>query len=901
MADDPIYLDGFTHQLTDIDPVETEEWLDALDSVIEADGTARATYLMTRLLEHSREESVAVPGSISTPYVNTIPPDADADYPGDEYLEKRIRRFVRWNAAAMVIRANQAADGIGGHLSTFASSAMLYEVGFNHFFRGKANGTPGDHVYFQGHSTPGIYARAFLEGRLDEGILDRFRREIGEPGLSSYPHPRLMPDFWEYPTVSMGLGPINSIYQAQFLKYLDNRGIDDTSDSRIWLFLGDGETDEPETLGSISLAGREKLDNLVWVVNANLQRLDGPVRGNGKIIQELEAMFRGAGWNVIKVIWGSDWDDLIARDTTGALVDRMNKTVDGEYQRFKAESGAYVREHFFGPEPELRSLVADMTDDEIWDLRRGGLDPRKLYSAYRSATLMKGAPTVILAKTIKGWTLGPDVSGKNATHSIKKLTGPQLKDLRDKLQLHDEISDADLEDGRPPYIRFGEDSAEYAYMEARKAELNGPVPTRGLPVRVPLQLPDHTPFAEFDAGSGTIEVSTTGAFTRLLRALTRDPNIGDRVVPIIPDEGRTFGMDALFKEIKIYAPEGQLYVPVDHNLILSYEEATDGQILEQGITEAGSTASWIAAATSYATRGVPMVPFYTYYSMFGFQRVGDALWSAADARARGFLLGATAGRTTLAGEGLQHQDGHSHVLASVIPSCMAYDPAFAFEMATIIERGIDRMYGQDDDVFYYLTLYNEGYVQPPKPDGVEDAILEGMYLFEAAPAGNPLAATILFSGPAHLAARQARDELLADYGVGADLWSVTSYKSLREQALEVERWNRLHPAAEPRMPLVSERLEASGGPIVAVTDYMHIVPDQIAPYAPRPFTSLGTDGYGRSDTREALRSFFEVQAGDIVVSVLGQLAREGALDASVVASAIERYEIDTELPPPWVR
>jgi pyruvate dehydrogenase E1 component len=901
MADDPIYLDGFTHQLTDIDPVETEEWLDALQSVVDSDGRSRATYLMSRLLERSREESVTVPGSITTPYVNTIPPSADADYPGDEYLEKRIRRFIRWNAAAMVIRANQAADGIGGHLSTFASSATLYEVGFNHFFRGKADGMPGDHVYFQGHSTPGVYARAFLEGRIDETLLDRFRREIGEPGLSSYPHPRLMPDFWEYPTVSMGLGPINSIYQAQFLKYLDNRGIDDTSDSRIWLFLGDGETDEPESLGSISLAGREKLDNLVWVVNANLQRLDGPVRGNGKIIQELEAMFRGAGWNVIKVIWGSDWDELIARDTTGALVARMNKTVDGEYQRFKAESGAYVREKFFGPEPELQELVADMTDDEIWDLRRGGLDPRKLYSAYRSATQMEGAPTVILAKTIKGWTLGPDVSGKNATHSIKKLTGAQLRDLRDKLQLHDEISDADLEDGQPPYIRFAEGSAEYVYMEERREELNGPIPTRGLPIRVPLELPDHTPFAEFDSGSGTIEVSTTGAFTRLLRALTRDPSIGDRIVPIIPDEGRTFGMDALFKEIKIYAPGGQLYEPVDHNLILSYQEATDGQILEQGITEAGSTASWIAAATSYATRGVPMVPFYTYYSMFGFQRVGDALWGAADARARGFLLGATAGRTTLAGEGLQHQDGHSHVLASVIPSCMAYDPAFAYEMATIIERGIDRMYGQDEDEFYYLTLYNEAYTQPAKPEGIDDAILEGMYLFEAAPSNSSVSATILFSGPAHLAARQARDELSGHYGVGVDLWSVTSYKSLREEALEVERWNRLHPSAEARMPLVSRRLAASEGPIVAVTDYMHIVPDQIAPFAPRAFMSLGTDGYGRSDTREALRTFFEVGAGDIVVSVLSQLAREGSIEPSVVEEAIDRYEIDTELPPPWVR
>jgi len=901
MPNQPIYLDGFTYQLTDADPEETAEWIDALDSVIETDGTQRATYLMTRLLERARQESVAVPASVSTPYVNTIPSEADATFPGDEYLEKRIRRFIRWNAAAMVIRANHAADGIGGHLSTFASSATLYEVGFNHFFRGKADGTPGDHIYFQGHATPGVYARAYLEGRLDETLLDRFRREIGAPGLSSYPHPRLMPGFWEYPTVSMGLGPINSIYHAQFLKYLHNRGLDDTSGTRIWSFLGDGETDEPETLGSISLAGRENLDNLTWVVNCNLQRLDGPVRGNGKIIQELEAMFRGAGWNVIKVIWGSDWDDLLARDTTGALVAKMNNTVDGEYQRFKAESGAYVRENFFGPEPELAALVADMTDEEIWDLRRGGLDHRKIYSAYQAATRVKGAPTVILAKTIKGWTLGADVAGKNATHSIKKLTGAQLCDLRDKLQLHDDISDTALDDGEPPYLRFSEDSLEYRYLIDRRAALNGPVPTRGLDTRSPLTLPDHTPFAEFDAGSGSIEVSTTGAFTRLLRALTRDTDVGDRIVPIIPDEGRTFGMDALFKEIKIYASEGQLYEPVDHNLILSYKESMDGQILEQGITEAGATASWIAAATSYVTRGVPMIPFYAYYSMFGFQRVGDALWAASDAGARGFLLGATAGRTTLLGEGLQHQDGHSHVLASVIPACEAYDPAFAYEMATIIEHGMNRMYGRGDDVFYYLTLYNENYVQPAKPPGAETGIVAGMYRFaEALGQGDPTA-TILFSGPLHAAASEAREELLERYGVSSETWSVTSYKRLREDALEVERWNRLHPQDDARTPLVTRNLSDSHGPVVAVTDYMRIVPDQVARFVARPFVSLGTDGYGRSDTREALRAFFEVRSGDIVVAVLSLLAEAGSIDRSVVAEAIGHYGIDPSTAPPWQR
>ncbi len=899
MSDRPIYIDGFTHQLRDMDPTETQEWLDALDEIVEVDGGTRARYLMARLLEHAREHNIGVPGSVSTPYINTIPPEAEPAYPGDEYLEKRIRRFIRWNAAAMVIRANRKADGIGGHLSSFASSALLYEVGFNHFFRGKADGTPGDHVYFQGHATPGIYARAFLEGRLGEDDLDRFRREIGGPGLSSYPHPRLMPDFWEYPTVSMGLGPINSIYHAQFLRYLENRGIADTSGSRVWSFIGDGETDEPETLGSISVAGREKLDNLTWVVNANLQRLDGPVRGNGKIIQELEAMFRGAGWNVIKVIWGSDWDQILARDVDGALVNKMNATVDGEYQRYKTESGAYIREHFFGPEPALQELVAGMSDDEIWDLRRGGLDHSKVYAAYRSAQQLQGAPTVILAKTIKGWTLGADVAGKNATHSIKKLSGDQLRKLRDRLHLHDEVSDADLESGEPPYLRFEGGSPESNYLLGRRESLNGPLPSRGLPIRLPLELPDHSPFAEFDGGSGTIEVATTGAFTRLLRALTRDPSIGDRIVPIIPDEGRTFGMDALFKEIGIYAPEGQLYEPVDHNLILSYRESMDGQILEQGITEAGATASWIAAATSYATQGIPMVPFYAYYSMFGFQRVGDALWGASDSRARGFLLGATAGRTTLPGEGLQHQDGQSHILASTIPACEAYDPAFAYEMATIVERGIQRMYGDMDDVFYYLTLYNEAYVQPAKPSGSEDGILDGLYKFADAPPNHQHSATILFSGPAHKAARAAQVELADHFDVGAELWSATSYKKLREEAMATDRWNMLHPQRDQRVALVTRLLDTADGPITAVTDYMKAVPDQIAPFMSKPFTTLGTDGYGRSDTREALRSFFEVDTAHVVVAVLSSLVEQGAIGADVVATAIERYEIDPEAPAPW--
>jgi pyruvate dehydrogenase E1 component len=895
-------IDGFVHQIPDVDPEETGEWVEALDQIIDLEGEQRARFLMARLVEHARSRNIGVPASVSTPYINTIPPEQEPWFPGDEYLERRIRRFIRWNAAVMVIRANQKAEGIGGHLSTFASSALLYEVGFNHFFKGHADGKPGDHVYIQGHAAPGIYARAFLEGRFDEADLDRFRQEIAG-GLSSYPHPRLMPEFWEYPTVSMGLGPINSIYQARFLKYLQNRGLDDTADSRVWCFIGDGEVDEPESLGSISLPAREGLDNLIWVINCNLQRLDGPVRGNGKIIQELEAIFRGAGWNVLQVIWGSKWDELIARDVDGALVNKMNTTVDGEYQRYKAESGAFVREHFFGPDPRLRRLVEHMSDDEIWALRRGGLDYRKVYAAYKYATENRGAPTVILAKTIKGWTLGPDVEGRNATHQIKKLTNQQLMALRERIHLTEEIPASALDgDADPPYFRPSPDSPEVQYLKQRRKALNGELPSRPVPIRTPITLPDHTPFAEFDAGSGSMEVSTTMAFTRMLRSLARSPGFGERVVPIIPDEGRTFGMDALFKELKIYASRGQLYEPVDHNLLLSYKEAKDGQILEEGITEAGSTASWIAAATSYATRGVPMVPFFTFYSMFGFQRVGDLIWSAADSRARGFLMGATAGRTTLAGEGLQHQDGHSLLLASTIPVCEAYDPAFAYEMATIVERGLHRMYGPEpEDVFYYLTIYNENYAQPPKPDGVEDGIMAGLYRWQAAPEGLPHRASLLFSGSAQGAVRQAAAELAEHYGVAADLYSATSYKRLREEAMAIERWNRLHPNDAPRTPYVTQTLSAAEGPVVAVTDYMKVVADQVARWIPGTFVPLGTDGFGRSDTREALRRFFEIDAGHIVVATLDALATDGVIDRSVVADAIARYAIDPELAAPRIR
>jgi pyruvate dehydrogenase E1 component len=800
----------------------------------------------------------------------------------------------------MVIKANHRSKGIGGHLSTFASSATLYEVGFNHFFRGKSAEGGGDHVYFQGHAAPGIYARAYLEGRFDEKHLDNFRFEIDGDGLSSYPHPRLMPDFWEFPTVSMGLGPINSIYHARFNKYLHNRDLDDTSKSRVWCFIGDGEVDEPETLGAISLASREGLDNLTWVVNCNLQRLDGPVRGNGQIITELESVFRGAGWNVIKVIWGSGWDALLARDHEGALINVMNTTVDGEYQRYKAENGAYVREHFFGKDPRAKEMVADMSDDEIWALRRGGLDFRKVYAAYKVATeLDNGKPTVILAKTIKGWTLGPDVEGRNATHQIKEMTNQQLMGLRERLHLQEEIpEEALVGESVPPYFRPAPGTPEYEYLQARRQELGGFLPSRVV-AENSLQLPPSETFEEVYAGSGKIEASTTTAFTRLLRSLARSEGFGKHVVPIVPDEARTFGMDSLFRELKIYASKGQLYEPVDASMILSYSESQSGQILEEGITEAGSLASWISAGTSYATRGVPMVPFFIFYSMFGFQRVGDLIWSAADSRTRGFLLGATAGRTTLEGEGLQHQDGHSLLLATSVPVCQAYDPAFAYEVGTIVEHGLKRMYGDDpEDVFYYLTLYNENSPQPVRPEGVEQGIVDGLYKWADGPETSGPKVAILFSGSANLAAREAAEDLAEHYDVSAELWSATSYKRLREEALSVARWNLLHPSEEPKVPVVTRLLSDVGGPIIAVTDYMKLVPDQVHPWIPGSFTTLGTDGFGRSDARKALRRFFEVDTGHIVATALSTLAVEGKIDRTVVRDAHDRYQIDPEAPNP---
>ena len=897
-----VLFDGSTHQLPDTDPGETEEWLDSLDAVVEVQGKTRARYLLSRLLERARSSQVSFPATVSTPYINSISSEYEPWFPGDEHLERRIRAYIRWNAAVMVVRANTKAEGIGGHLSTFASSASLYEIGFNHFFKGKDSGSPGDHIYFQGHAAPGVYARAFLERRLNEEDLDSFRREIGREGrgLSSYPHPRLMPDFWEFPTVSMGLGPLTALYHARFNRYLLNRKIDDTSASRVWAFLGDGECDEPETLGSISLAAREQLDNLVFVVNCNLQRLDGPVRGNGKIIQELEATFRGAGWNVIKVIWGSKWDELLARDTSGVLLNKMNTTVDGEFQRYTVEDGNYIRENFFGPDPRLREMVSHLSDSDLQNLPRGGHDYRKLYAAYRAAieNTGSGRPTAILCKTVKGWTLGDDIEGRNATHQIKKMTDAQLKTLRDRLHLNDEISDAALEADEPPYYRPPVDSVEYQYMVERRRALGGAVPRRSTAVRKAITMPSDDVFTEFENGSAAQSVSTTMGFTRLLRNLARDKDFGERVVPIIPDEARTFGMDSLFRELKIYASQGQKYEPVDHDMLLKYAEASDGQILEEGITEAGSLASFIAAGTSYATRGVPMVPFYTFYSMFGFQRVGDLIWQAADARARGFLLGATAGRTTLHGEGLQHQDGHSLILASTVPACRAYDPAFAYEVATIVREGTHEMYGEtQSDVFFYLTLYNENYPMPamPKSATITQEIMQGIYLWKPAPSAKHRA-TILFSGSTHTAASVAADELLEKYGVGCELWSATSYKTLREEALDAERWSRLHPEQNPRQPLVTRLLNEGDGPIVAVSDFMRIVPEQVARFVPkRSFTPLGTDGMGRSDTRAALRRHFEIDAPHIVVTVLHNLAQSGAIKSDVVTEAIKRHGLNPEV------
>ena len=886
-----MYIDEFKHQLPDIDQGETTEWMDSLDQVVEGEGETRARFLLFKLLKRARQLQVGLPPLTNTRYINTISPEQEPFFPGDEDLERRIRRLIRWNAVAMVLRANSRYAGIGGHLATYASAATLYEVGFNHFFRGKDGDGPGDQVFYQGHAAPGIYARAFLEGRISEEQLDHFRRETPpQDGLSSYPHPRLMPNFWEFPTVSMGLGPISAIYQARFNRYLQNRGLLDTSKSRVWAFLGDGETDEPEALGALHVAAREGLDNLTFVVNCNLQRLDGPVRGNGKIIQELEAVFRGSGWNVIKVVWGREWDELLARDVDGVLVEKMNTTVDGEFQKFSVAGGAYIREHFFGPDPRLRKLVEHLTDDELAKLRRGGHDYRKVYAAYQAATEHGGVPTVILAKTVKGWTLGPGVEARNITHQAKKLTESELKIFRDRLELP--IPDSALKDA--PYYHPGPNSEEVQYLNERRRALGGELPKRVVR-SAPLPAPKPTFDAEFAAGSPT-PVSTTMAFTRLLRNLVRDPDLGPRIVPIIPDEARTFGMDPLFNEVGIYASGGQSYEPVDSELVLKYREAKDGQVLEEGITEAGSMASFTAAATSYATLAHPMIPFYIFYSMFGFQRTGDQIWAAGDARARGFLLGATAGRTTLAGEGLQHDDGHSHVLASTVPNVRAYDPAFAYELAAIVRDGIERMYGAGEDVFYYVTLYNENYPQAPKPAGVDEGLLRGIYRFAAAPKSKKGAKVVRLVGSGAILqqAITAQALLSEKFGVAAEVYSAPSFGLLRRDGLSAERWNRLHPAGTPRVPYVTKVLGSAGGPVIAVSDWMAAVPQGIAPWVPASFVALGTDGFGRSDTRESLRAYFEIDAASIAAAAMSALARDGAITGAAAAKAITELGVDPE-------
>ncbi len=887
-----MFIDGFVRQLPDVDEAETAEWLESIDAVVERSGRARAHYLLARLAERAREQGVHLPALVTTDYINTIPPDREPAFPGDEAIEKRIRAAIRWNAVAMVDRANDRYDGLGGHLSTFASAATLYDVGFNHFWRGKGADGWGDQIFFQGHASPGVYARAFLEGRLTETELDAFRRETTGHGLPSYPHPRRLPEFWEFPTVSMGLGPLNAVYQARFNRYLLHHEIADTAAAKVWCFVGDGEMDEPEATAGLSLAAREELDNLVFVVNCNLQRLDGPVRGNGKIIQELEARFRGAGWNVIKVVWGQGWDELLGRDVDGLLVGAMNATVDGEFQKYSVESGSYIREHFFGPDPRLGALVAHLSDEDLMRLPRGGHDARKVHAAYRLASEHRGAPTAVLVKTVKGWSLGAEIEGRNATHQIKKMDAAGLRAFRDRLRLP--IPDAALADGLAPYFRLEPGSPEHEYMMDRRAALGGGVPRRVVRA-APLAPPGSDVFADVLAGTGDkVQASTTTAFARLLRNLLRSPEIGHRVVPIIPDEARTFGLDALFREVKIYAPFGQAYEPVDAALLLSYQESRTGRLLMEGITEAGALASMTAAGTAYATWGQPMIPFFILYSMFGFQRVGDLIWSFGDQRGRGFLLGATAGRTTLQGEGLQHCDGHSPILASVVPNCRVYDPAFAYELAVIVRDGLERMYGDaQEDCFYYLTLYNENLVMPAMPDGVTDGIVRGCYRFRSAP-GPGIPVQIFASGSAMSAALAAQAVLAEVHGVAADVWSATSYKALREDALTVERWNRLHPGAPPRASYLDGLLADAPGPVVAVTDHMKAVPDQIGRFVRRPFVPLGTDGYGVSDTRAALRAHFEVDADHVVIAALHALAEAGDVDRATVADAIARAGIDPD-------
>jgi len=883
--------DQIIDQLVDTDPAETAEWQASFDAALNAAGPVRARYLMLQLLKRAHEKKIGLPDLRTTDYINTISPENEPDFPGDEDIERRIRAAVRWNAAILVHRAQRPGIGVGGHISTYASSAALYEVGFNHFFRGQDHPGGGDQIFFQGHASPGMYSRAFLEGRFTENQLDGFRQELSHEGggLSSYPHPRLMPDFWQFPTVSMGIGPINAIYQARFNRYLHNRGLKDTSDQNVWAFLGDGEMDEVDTLGAIGLASREKLDNLTFVVNCNLQRLDGPVRGNGKIIQELESIFGGAGWNVIKVVWGRGWDPLLAQDREGALVNLMNTTLDGDYQTFKAESGAFVREHFFNRDPRTAAMVSGYSDDQIWNLKRGGHDYRKLFAAYTAATEKNGRPTVILAKTVKGWTLGSHFEGRNSTHQMKKMTLEDIIEFRDRLEIP--LADDKLDKYTPSYYKLPADSPEMKYLEERRRELGGSIPSRRKVSR-PLPQPADSAYESVRRGSGQQEVATTMAFVRMLKDLVKDPGLGNRIVPIIPDEARTFGLDSLFPTLKIYSPHGQQYLAVDRELMLSYKESTSGVILHEGINEAGSVASFTAVGSSYSTHNEPMIPIYIFYSMFGFQRTGDAFWAAADQLVRGFVLGATAGRTTLNGEGLQHEDGHSHLLAATNPAVVAYDPAFAYEVGHIFKDGLRRMYGEDsENIYYYITVYNEPYMQPAEPDNLDlDGLLKGIYLYAPAPKQRKKNAQLLASGVGVNWALKAQKLLAEDWGVAAAVWSVTSWNELRRDGLEVDRHNMLNPKSK-KTAYVADKLKGTDGPVIAVSDFMRAVQDQIAPWVPNAFHSLGTDGFGLSDTRGALRRHFKVDAESIVVATLAELAKAGEVKESVIQEAIDKYRI----------
>ncbi len=888
-------MDQETFAPRHVEDVEIQEWLESLDSVLLSSGTDVAREILERLRAHATVSGIDLPFTANTPYANTIPARLEPLFPGDQQLERRIKSLIRWNALAMVVRANRMEHNIGGHISTFASAATLYEVGFNHFFRARSDNFEGDTIYFQGHAAPGIYARAFLEGRLSIEQLENFRRELKTGGgLSSYPHPWLMPDFWEFPTVSMGLSPLMAIYQARFNRYLENRGLKPSTDAKVWAFLGDGETDEPESLGAITLASREKLDNLIFVINCNLQRLDGPVRGNGQIIQELESAFRGARWNVIKVLWGSEWDPILERDTEGLLVKRMGEMVDGEYQKLVVSSGDYIRQFFFGSDPRLLKLVEPLPDEALRRLRLGGHDPRKVYAAYKAAVEHKGGPTVILARTIKGYGLGEAGEGKNVTHQQKKLNEDELREFRSRFGIP--MNDEDV--SQVPFYRPGEDSEEIRYLRTRRESLGGYVPQRKVRSK-PLAADHDELFREFHDGSDGREVSTTMAFVAMLRKMLKDPEIGKLIVPIVPDEARTFGMESLFRTVGIYSSVGQKYEPVDVNTLLYYKEAKDGQILEEGITEAGSMASFIAAGSAYATHGIDTIPFFIYYSMFGFQRIADFIWAAADMRTRGFLLGGTSGRTTLAGEGLQHQDGNSHVLALPVPNLVAYDPAYAYEIAVIIQDGIRRMYKDGENIFYYITVMNEPYAMPAMPKGVEEGILKGMYKVRSATNKKAkLRAQLLGSGAILNEALHAQEILEKNYGVAADVWSVTSYKGLYTDAIETERWNRLHPDETPRVPYVAQCLAEEQGVFVAASDYLKVLPAMISKWVPRRIATLGTDGFGRSEGRESLREFFEVDARFITVAALHELAQDGLVGEASVQNAIKDLAINPDKPNP---